>query len=351
MPITSRVKAVWLAAALVFAVTAACAGECPSCGAKTPDEAKFCPQCGAKLPAAATAPAATEQKSVLQRLKDKVGLGKNGKAADEDAQDNPDPKVAKPKEEEEAPAAKPGTGALKLSSSPIACQVEFRGRTLNKTQPVLLIRDIPPGDYRVRFTGEGKAAEKDVTIVAGQTAFVFGSLRSGKPLDDEDPAPADTATATPVLPAATVPPVQPPSGESVPDADDAYNLAESLRKTVNPFRKKSNYQEARRLYEKILDRWPQSDKRESCLYMIGAINESAYVRDYRKAIRYYQTLLETNFHTEYEPRWHIAEIYENRLEEKASAREWYELAAKHCKSFSTRDRAAKKATELKQQGF
>jgi len=332
------------ALAFVLMAGAAWAAYCTNCGKDLPESARFCPQCGARVLAPAPAPAAvppadpSPQKAAALR------------------EDSPDDE---PLYDTSAHGLKPAhaaeNGTLKVGSTPMDCVVTFRGNGYEKARAVLVFPDVPPGRYTVSFSREDRRTEKVVEIHPGQTTFVFGSLRrdaSAVKLSGGEKKPA----APPVVPAPSsekkkLVPQASFQGESIRDADDKYRLAEALRKSPNVFAKRKRYEEAKRMYEEVLERWPRSDKVVLCHYELGQIYESVYWRDHRKAIDKYKDVLRLDFQSGLDVRWRIAVLYDNRLGEKTTAREWYELAAKYAKSETTRKRAAQSAEILRKQGF
>jgi TolA-binding protein len=325
-------RALVLVLIVLLLPAAVLAAFCPDCGKELPARARFCPGCGARVTAAASPdtpdrPAPKGERSTAPR---------RGEADDE-----------------AGPVGIQG-GTLKVGSTPIACVVRFRNKGYEKTKPILLFRDVPTGRYTVSFTLKDRVVEKVVDVQPGKTTFVFGNLHSQAEAAAADEPRADRRA--PAEPAAHVeqkqPTASPPfEGKSIQDADDKFKLAETLRTSVNPFVKKKRYEEAQRLYEEILERWPQSDKAEACHYQLGQIHESIYSREYREAIDHYKDVLRLRPRSTFDVRWRIAVLYDNRLGEKTTAREWYELAAEQSPSASIRSKAAAAAKDLRKRGF
>ncbi len=272
------------------------AAYCPECGVRQPRNAKFCYKCGARLPDTAAVKRGQDAAAVVEAL-----------------------------------------GTLKVGSRPENCVVTFRGNRFQKDQAVLTLRAIPPGDYDVIFFANGQTLIKTVTIESGQTASVFADLAPATPA----PAPATT-----LMPETAAPNPPPPP---VSDADDAFNHAETLRQALNPLQRKSRYEEARRLYLKLIERWPDCDKVEASHYRLGEIYESVFYRNFDQAIAEYRAVLDKNFQTKFPVRWRIATIYAN-LNQRSPAREWYELAAQYEASTDLRRQAQSKAEALRAAG-
>jgi tetratricopeptide (TPR) repeat protein len=260
-------------------------------------------------------------------------------------------------------AAEEASATLKIGSTPPACIVHLDGRRYRKTETVLTLGGMRPGPRTVRFEADGRMVEKRVTLEPGGIGFVFADLRPEADADgsaDEapdlaaSPSPARSGRSAARAEPGAVAPADAPAGPdgapgaSIPDADDAFAHAEVLRTAVNPFAKRSRYEEALRLYRKVLERWPGSDKAEACRYQIANIHESVFYRDYAAAIAMYESVLENHPATDFPVRWRIAVLYDNRLRELPEALAWYERSAAESASEEVRERAAHRARELRE---
>ena len=250
---------------------------------------------------------------------------------------------------EELPDPVPATGTLKIGSAPLDCTVYFRGQMIDKNMAVVTRTGVPAGRYPVLYVHEGRRVEKSVVVRPGKVTFVFGNLTELPPPGAV--AKKDQGTEGPLtLASAATEQAEQTNGRAIEDADMFFDMAEMLRKAVNPFRKAPRYKRAERIYLKILRRWPDCDKASDCRYQLGRIYESLFYRDYEQAIAQYKELLEHDFGTEHPARWRIAVLYENRLKDFPSAREWYELAAKHSKDAGIQEKATKEAEALRKKG-
>ncbi len=82
-------------------------------------------------------------------------------------------------------------GSLRLTSVPGA-EVEWEGIPLGKTNAdgVLLIRDIPPGDYTLTLSRAGyRTSTRSLTVVSGETVLSLGLERSQPPSATAPPKP------------------------------------------------------------------------------------------------------------------------------------------------------------------
>ncbi len=247
-------------------------------------------------------------------------------------------------------ASEAGTRAtLKVGSTPADCIVHVDGRRYRKTESVLTLGEMPPGRYTVLFERQGRTTEKTVTLEAGGIGFVFADLRA-RPEDAPSTGalpPTAPPSGEPHAEAEPGPAAEAAPGETIPDADDTFEHAEVLRTAVNPFAKRSRYEEALRLYRKILERWPRSDKVEASRYQIANIHESVFYREYPAAIAMYESVLERNPSTAFPVRWRIAVLYDNRLGKLPEALAWYEQAAAESPSEEIRERAARCARDIR----
>ncbi len=366
---------------LMLAGSAVWAAYCAKCGGKLPERARFCPMCGERVPEAApvspavpaSAPGVTETfypDGTATTAPRPVRL----RAASTPLSPEKTERAEEPVGSQDIGTVsgnRYSAGTLKVGSTPIECIVTFRGHGYEKTKGVLVFDQVPPGRYTISFSRDGRVLDKVVEVRPGKSSFVYGNLARAVPKPQTPPAqapsakgmnagvpgerlpvdgePAGVATAAADGAIAAEPVVLP--GKEIKDADDKFLLAETLRKSVNPFTKKERYDKARRLYLEIIERWPGSDKIEQCHYHLGQIYESMYYGKHRKAIGKYMDVLRLNPHTRYCVRWRIAVLYDNRLGMKTSAREWYEQAAGLSPRESVRQKAAKAAKLLRKQGF
>ncbi|MBN2711252.1 MAG: hypothetical protein JXR97_02320 [Planctomycetes bacterium] len=302
-------------------------------------------------------------------------------------------------------AADGGTGTLKIGSAPIECSVIFRGQQLEKKKAVITESGVPAGHYVVIFRNADKTVKKNVNVREGKITFVFGNLippevlreeaakavakknetesntqETSKPKAAESYAPTkesvkediaevSTAEEQPTLGPVTV--SRPPEkkepfnlfniteskpksgdvGENIDDADLFFEIAEMLRKAVNPILKADRYKRSERIYIAIIERWPNSDKVELCHYNLARLYESLFYRCPEAAIEKYKDVLEHNFKTTLPCRWRIAVIYESTLKDIPKAKEWYGLTAKYSQSENLREKAQGRIEYLEKKGL
>lgn len=238
----------------------------------------------------------------------------------------------------DAAPARPGT--LKVQSTPIRCTIVFRSQTLEKTEAVMTIPDIPPGQYSVIFRTGGREITRQVQIQPGETTVVVGVI-DPPTLPSEVRARTFQGASGQTSTVSGLPVVARPMGGGVrvEDADTAFRLAEILRNAANPFMKPSRYREAVEIYRNILHRWPESDKVELCYYNIGLCSESTFMKEYARAIAAYKLLVQYNPDTDLDPRWRIANLYEHRIKDIDQALHWYKQTSQYSNHANLRDMA------------
>lgn len=239
---------------------------------------------------------------------------------------------------------RPG-GTVKISSRPLTgCVIRFRGLVKVKKESVLTFRDVPPGDYSVRFELDGKMVEKSITVRSGRTTPVFGDLEK----TSTGGMSTRSSRYTPPPMTGLRSPEPHFAGRDVPDADLFYETAEMLRKAVNPLMKAERYKRAEKIYLMILERWPNCDKVEECRFQLGNLYESIFYRDYESAIEQYEALLTYNYHTPLTARWRIA-LLQKELGREDDAIAWFDRAAAHSPDESVRERAAEEAKVMREE--
>ena len=64
--------------------------------------------------------------------------------------------------------------------------------------------------------------------------------------------------------------------KSIEEADKLYEEAEGLRRSPNLFKRKEYLRQALEIYQKVILKYPVSDKVDECAYRIGEIYESPF---------------------------------------------------------------------------
>lgn len=239
---------------------------------------------------------------------------------------------------QDAMAVRPGT--LKIQSTPIRCTILFRGQTFEKTEAVMTIPEIPPGQYPVVFRTGGREITRHVQIQAGETTVLVGVIELPT-LSSDVRARSFQGGGGQAATVSGLPVVGRPMGGGVrvEDAETAFRLAEILRTAANPFMKSSRYREAVDIYRSILLRWPESDKVELSYYNIGLCYESIFMKEYARAIAAFKLLVQHNPDTALDPRWRIGTLYEKRLGDVDQALHWYKQTSQYSHHANLRDMA------------
>lgn len=136
--------------------------------------------------------------------------------------------------------------------------------------------------------------------------------------------------------------------ESIPEADAIWAEAEALRRSPNLFKRKENLRKALELYEKLVLKYPTSDKVDDCAYRMGETYGSPYFESYEKALRCYERCVVWNPETDMDARFRAAEIADYRLNDVPAAIRWYQLAAERDPVPDNRKAAEKRLSRLQE---
>ena len=115
-----------------------------------------------------------------------------------------------------------------------------------------------------------------------------------------------------------------------------------------PFVKRKRYERALERYAQILHKWPESNKCEKSAYYMAEIHASISYRDWPKAIKYYQLVLEINPATVLPARLEIARITADKILDYARAEQLYEDCIASARVQSEKEAAAKELRKLRE---
>jgi TolA-binding protein len=108
------------------------------------------------------------------------------------------------------------------------------------------------------------------------------------------------------------------------------------------------YERAARKFEDLIRRFPESDKIDDAAYHLGRCYEAGgTTQDYRRAIVWYQRAYQWNPRTEFDPRFRIAEVYEDGLHERDRAIAFYTLEVRDGGDSSRAAKAQRRIDALK----
>jgi tetratricopeptide (TPR) repeat protein len=111
---------------------------------------------------------------------------------------------------------------------------------------------------------------------------------------------------------------------SISEADYMYKVAVRLEKDAGRLLLVKNEEKLRSaldLYNKIIRKFPSSDKIDDCAYRAAGIHE--YFKDYTIAVVYYKRAFQWNPKIQYSARYKAAYILDNYLQRKDEALELY----------------------------
>jgi len=95
-----------------------------------------------------------------------------------------------------------------------------------------------------------------------------------------------------------------------------------------PWEKSDRYTLAITKFKELVSKYPQSDRIDDAAYYLGRCYEKKYFREYRRAVRWYQRCYQWNGKTEFDPRYRIAQIYDEKLDQRDKALRFYHLVVR-----------------------
>ena len=148
--------------------------------------------------------------------------------------------------------------------------------------------------------------------------------------------------------------VTPKPEKSLPEADALFNDAMAYKNypaTLFVFGKKEKLEVALRKFKELITKYPRSDKVAEAAYRIAEIYGGPSFNDFLRAAKYYEASFRWDPKLPFPARWRAAQIYDNKLEHYSEARRLYELCADESPSPDLREKASRRAQNLKARGF
>jgi TolA-binding protein len=139
--------------------------------------------------------------------------------------------------------------------------------------------------------------------------------------------------------------------EEVPEANQLLADADDLRTGLNPFSRADRYQKAAAKYQEILLKYPTSTAVDDAAFGLGEIHSSSSVKEYRRAVRFYELAYLSNPATPHDALLRAAKVCDDDLGDYEEAARFYWLAAKMDDSMVDRKLAAMRLKELQKTGF
>jgi len=95
-----------------------------------------------------------------------------------------------------------------------------------------------------------------------------------------------------------------------------------------PWQKADRYGLAIEKFKELVRQYPDSDRIDDAAYYLGRCYETKFFREYRRAILWYQRCYQWNPKTDLDPRYHIAQIYDQKLDQRDKALAYYHLVVR-----------------------
>ncbi len=148
--------------------------------------------------------------------------------------------------------------------------------------------------------------------------------------------------------------VTPRPDKSIPEADALFEVAMTYKNypaTLFVFGKKEKLEVALRKFKQLITEYPESNKVAEAAYRIAEIYGGVSFNDFLRATKYYEAACRWDPKLPFPARWRAAQIYDKKLQHYSEARRLYELCADESPSPDLRERAARRAQNLRARGF
>lgn len=141
-----------------------------------------------------------------------------------------------------------------------------------------------------------------------------------------------------------------------PNLRGDYNIPEAneLYKQAMDFKQRGgwgttlidNLKRAELLLQRLLSKYPQSDKISDTAYQLGDIYESSAYKQFARSAKYFERCFQWNSKTHYDARLRAARLYERTLNDRTRAIEIYRQITTHETDPRRIEEAQRKLTEL-----
>lgn len=138
--------------------------------------------------------------------------------------------------------------------------------------------------------------------------------------------------------------------QSIEEADILFYDANSYRTFIESFNRKKSLTLAIKRYERLIEKYPTSDKVSDAAYFIAEIYSGALFGAYEDAAAYYVKCYELNPATSRPALYKAARMYDYWLKNPGKAIQYYELASENSSEYKYRKKAKKRLEELKVRG-
>ncbi len=147
---------------------------------------------------------------------------------------------------------------------------------------------------------------------------------------------------------------EPKPVKSIPQADALFTNAMDYKNypaTLFFFGKKEKLEKALRRFKELITQYPESDKVAEASFRIAEIYEGASFNDYLRAAKYYQAAFRWDPKIVHPARYRAARLYDEKLQDYSEARRLYEVCAGESPFPDLREKAVRRAQDLKARGF
>ena len=118
--------------------------------------------------------------------------------------------------------------------------------------------------------------------------------------------------------------------DSIPKADELYRHARSLKDHASPLgiTNREKMMEALLKFERLIKKYPESDKVDDAAYHIGEIYHIT-LNDHQRAVVYYLRAFQFDNSTPWPAAYRAAKLYDSELLDRDKALELYRQVVKH----------------------
>lgn len=137
---------------------------------------------------------------------------------------------------------------------------------------------------------------------------------------------------------------------SIEEADILFYDADSYRNFIGSFNRKKSLNLAIKRYQRVIEKYPTSDKVSDAAYFIAEIYSGPLFGAYEDAAAYYVKCYELNPATQRPALYKAARMYDHWLKNPKKAIQYYEQASENSPEYKYRKRAKDRLEELKARG-
>jgi len=144
-----------------------------------------------------------------------------------------------------------------------------------------------------------------------------------------------------------VPPKEMQALHNIPEANELYRQAMQFKDKGYGQEYTDNQRRAELLFQRLLTKYPQSDKISDTAYQLGDLYESKAYKQYARAAMYYERCFQWDSKTHFDARMRAATLYERQLNERNRAIEIYREITTHEVDQKRVEEATRRLTNLR----